>query len=347
MINKITPPTSLSSKERESSFELLRLVSQFIIVYYHIFYLFISKTYDDPIYEAVQLPLHIGVIVFVLLSGYFSIRATSKGLIKLLSMFIVFTLPETIYYVTNAESVVEVIKHLFILSSSHFWFIKTYLFLFLVSPLLNLYWKESTIKQKWYMTCVLGFVASYMAITKGDSSMLSGKNLVNFAFLYYCGRMLNHYKNKWANLKSLHILFGYVCLNLMLVIGYIYTPHTLQSAIWHLSFKYSSPILLFNSILFFILFGKMHFKSKTINYLASSSLAIYLFHGCRPYVIGTIGQTAYWLHDNITSMPLFFLACALLALTVMTIAIIIDKLLTPIWNQFSKLGVYTYSKLGF
>lgn len=345
MINKITPP--ITTKERESNFELLRLVSQFLIVYYHIFYLFIGKTYDDPIFQAIQLPLHIGVIVFVLLSGYFSIRATSKGLIKLLSIFIVFTLPETIYYVINAESIVEVVKHLFILSSSHFWFIKTYLFLFLVSPLLNLYWKESTTPQKWYITCAWGFVASYMAMTKGDDSMLNGKNLVNFAFLYYCGRMLNHYKDCWHEWKTSMILSGYILLNLLLILAYLYSPSALQSAIWHVSYKYSSPVLLLNSILFFMLFGKMHFKSKTVNYLASSSLAIYLFHGCRPYIIGAIGQTSYWLYENIPNIGLFILSCSLLALVTIIVAIIIDKLLTPVWNLFSKFGVYTYSKLGF
>lgn len=96
-----------------------------------------------------------------------------------------------------------------------------------------------------------------------------------------------------------------------------------------------------------MMFGKMRFKSTIVNYLASSSLAIYLFHGCRPYVIGFIGQTAYWLHDNINNMALFFFACALLALAAITIAIIIDKILTPVWAQFNKLGVYTYNKLGF
>ena len=341
MIKIITPPHCL--KERESNFELLRLVSQFIIVYYHLFFLFIGKTYDDPIYQAIQLPLHIGVTVFVLLSGFFSIKASSKGLIKLLSMFFVLTLPETMYYMMNANS----FRHILFLSSSHFWFIKTYLFLFLASPMLNLYWKETTIRQKWYMTCVLGFVASYMAMTRGDSSMLTGKNLVNFAFLYYCGRMLSYYKDKWKEWRTGYILIAYISLNLVLVLGYLYFPCLLQKAIWHFSFSYSSPVLLLNSVLFFMMFGKMQFRSGMINYLASSSLAIYLFHGCRPYVIGTIGQSAYWLHDNICNKVLFFLSCAALALFVMLIAIAIDKLLTPVWTMFSKFGTLTYNKLGY
>lgn len=345
MINKSLPPQTI--KERASNFELLRLVSQFFIVYYHIFFLFIGKTYDNQIYQAIQLPLHIGVIVFILLSGYFSIHATSKGLIKLLSMFFVFTLPETIYYVSNAESATQIVYHLFILSSSHFWFIKTYLFLFLLSPLLNLYWKESNTRQKWYMTFVFGLVASYMAMTKGDSSMLNGKNLVNFAFIYYCGRLLNQYKERWTGWKTWSVLAIYVILNILLVMGYLYFPSKIQNVIWHISYRYSSPLLLLNSVLFFMLFGKMHFKSKMINYIASSSLAIYLFHGCRPYVIGSVGQLAYWLYDGIPNMALFFMACALLALAVMAVAITIDKLLTPVWAQFNRLGVYTYNKLGF
>lgn len=159
--------------------------------------------------------------------------------------------------------------------------------------------------------------------------------------------MLNLYKDKWHELNICFILSAYIFLNLLLIFEYMYSPSAIKSAIWHLSYKYSSPVLLFNSILFFMLFGKMHFKSRAVNYLASSSLAIYLFHGCRPYVIGVIGQSAYWLHDNISNTVLFFLSCSLLALVAMVVAVIIDKLLTPVWNLFSKLGIYTYSKLGF
>lgn len=78
---------------------MLRLISQYFIVLYHLYLLFIAKIDDDPLNKAIQMPLHVGVIIFVLLSGYFSIRATSQKLVNLLAIFLVYTLPETFYTV--------------------------------------------------------------------------------------------------------------------------------------------------------------------------------------------------------------------------------------------------------
>ena len=203
--------------ERESNFELLRLLSQFIIVLYHLYYLFVAKIDDNPSFKAIQMPLHVGVIIFVLLSGYFSINATSKKFLKLIAFFLVYTLPETIYTLTHANSLQHAVHSLLLLSHTHFWFIKTYLFLFLVSPMANLYWSNSSNRKRWFMTLVLGFVAIYMATTRGDKSMVTGKNLVNFMFLYYAGRLLFLYKDKWQAQRYLTLVSTYLLLNVVIV----------------------------------------------------------------------------------------------------------------------------------
>lgn len=78
---------------RESSFELIRILAQFFIVFYHIFLFFIYPTTDEPFHKAIWLPLHIGVILFVLISGYFCIKPSIKGFIKLIGMMVVLYLP--------------------------------------------------------------------------------------------------------------------------------------------------------------------------------------------------------------------------------------------------------------
>lgn len=84
--------------------------------------MFVSKCQDEVIWKSIQMPLHIGVILFVLISGYFSIKASSKGVIKYLGMFFVLTIPETIYTVSHADSLINSIIPLFALSKTHFWF---------------------------------------------------------------------------------------------------------------------------------------------------------------------------------------------------------------------------------
>ncbi len=68
---------------RESSFELLRILAQVFIVYYHILLNVVFPETGAPLYRALWLPLHIGVPLFVLVSGYFGIKPSVRGVVRL------------------------------------------------------------------------------------------------------------------------------------------------------------------------------------------------------------------------------------------------------------------------
>lgn len=89
-----------SISQRESQFELLRIIAQWMIVVFHLLLMF-TKNYqlNHPIYQGIQIPLHIGVILFVLISGYFGIKRSFKGLIRLLTMTAIYYVP--IALITN------------------------------------------------------------------------------------------------------------------------------------------------------------------------------------------------------------------------------------------------------
>ena len=72
--------------------ELLRIVSMFCIILFHLLLFFVEPNSGNPIYRAHQMPLHIGVILFVLVSGYYGIKTSLRGLCKLL-------LPVACFYV--------------------------------------------------------------------------------------------------------------------------------------------------------------------------------------------------------------------------------------------------------
>lgn len=81
------------TKERESSFELLRIIAQFMIIFYHILYFAVYPASGMPFYKAIWFPLHIGVPLFVFISGYFGIRPTVKGFIKLAGIVLILSIP--------------------------------------------------------------------------------------------------------------------------------------------------------------------------------------------------------------------------------------------------------------
>lgn len=67
-------------KTRESQFELMRIIAMVFIVFYHLFLDTTEHLWgDQPIYQGIQIPIHFGVLLFVMISGYFGIKPTFRG----------------------------------------------------------------------------------------------------------------------------------------------------------------------------------------------------------------------------------------------------------------------------
>lgn len=335
-------------KERDSNFELLRIVSQFYIVLYHICLYFIYPNTGQVFYKAIQLTLHIGVIDFVLISGYFTIKTSSKGLLKLLAIIFVYSFPEIVINLFHAHNIKHFLYNILFVSNSHFWFIKTYLYLYLIAPILNYHLKNSNDKQRWYILIVFFFISIYVGTTHGDDSLSSGKNIANFIFIYLLGNQLYKYKDYLNTISIKRWIFLYIILNAVLIFCYSYTNNSIfQKVIWRLSFPYCSPIIMVNAFLFFMIFSKIKIRSKKINYVAKSSLAIYLIHDNRPYIIGAIGSLSLYMINTINNSILLFFMFIVLTLLIIVLTVLIDKLLTPLWNKIELFGNKIYQRLGY
>ena len=174
-------------KERESQFELLRLISQFLIVFYHIL-INLSIIYPDssPILKGLWLPAHIGVIVFLLISGFFGIRPSIKGGGKLLLLMFVYTIPYILYeYSISDGSVLSLISNLFIVSNTPFWFMRTYLMLYLLSPMVNKYITSLSKSESLFFITILSIFSIYMGLLDFDPALSGGKNIVFFILIQY------------------------------------------------------------------------------------------------------------------------------------------------------------------
>lgn len=334
--------------QRNSSFELLRIFSQVFIVLYHICYIWQGKVYSSQaFFQAVSIPLHIGVVVFVLLSGYFTIKLKISGLVKLLGIFFVYCLPEVIYSVATAKDTLHTIRSIMFFSNSHFWFVKTYLYLFLVSPMINLWLEHATERQRWYMVAVFAFIACYMATSRGDNSLSTGKNLTNFIYFYLVGNQLYYYRDRWMNIKTRNLLLCYFIFNIViLALVFLCHGNIVGKIIKSLSFPYSSPLILIGGVLFFVIIGKQHIQSRFINYVAASSLAIYLIHGSRPYLPMLHGEVCGYLQGITDNNMLLLGSYTIYTLIVITACVCIDKCLIPVWNIINYTGRRLQEKLA-
>ncbi len=337
-----------SHKERQSCFELLRLISMFFIVLYHFLRWFVQDNPSHNGLQALWLPLHVGVVCFVLISGYFRIKPSSKGFIKLIVMVLIYSLPEIIIGVRNASGWHDVMHSLMFISRTEYWYVRTYVGLYLFSPLINVFLDHSSIKAKWYMLIISGIVSVYLGNFCRYYLYVEGTNIINFLFLYQLGQMLSYYSEQWRKIKVWKLLVAYALLNVMLVVGYYYSIETQGGELlWRLSFRYNSPILIINAVLLFVIIGHLSFTSSALNGLSAGIFAVYLIHGNHPLATSFQRNIVSVIYPYISNYLLFVGTLILMSLAVILLCLLINQLLSPVWKLSSRLGDLTYRKLGF
>ncbi len=310
-------------RERNSNFELLRIIAMLFIVIYHLLITVYSKNPTEIIYKGAWIPLHIGVILFVFISGYFGIKCKVYGICKLVGTIALYYLPLTIYSTIEQGCDFEIKQFLFI-SYSPYWFIKTYLCLYLFSPVLNKYLEKINKKDRFFLICSLTFISVYIGSSLGDPSLAEGKNLINFSLLYVLGNTFRIYEGELRKIPIRSLICGYIILNCSIL--YLFAQGGIISKIiWFASFPYCSPLLIINATLFFLIFSRLKLKSRPINYIASSMFAVYLLH-CQPYIANKINTAISHSLVN-DSIMLNFCIILFYAVTIMATSVLIDKIL--------------------
>lgn len=216
---------------------------------------------------------------------------------------------------------------------------RTYIFLYLFAPIINLYLQKSDLLKRIYLIIVLGFISHYVGTVGLDPSLLDGKNLVTFLFLYVIGDTLHHYESIWKKVPSYWYGIIFMITNVTLVgIFSVFTGRIVDAIYQRLFFSYCSLGLLVSSLMFFMWIGGMNFRSTFINYIAKSSLSIYMLHGSSLIFFPVIGPAALYLLGLATNEFELILMIFILTLAIVVGCVIVDKLLTPVWNKINKLG---------
>ncbi len=153
---------TIEVKVRESNMELLRLVAIYAIVLYHILLFVHNNLSDEPIYRALFLPLHVGVLLFVMISGYFHIKFSVKKLIILVVPLLVYSLPTIITtFVNGSDHLSSLVNQVLFVSHSQYWYMRIYVGLFLLAPVLNKFLDQCTFKSRMALIASLLFIATW------------------------------------------------------------------------------------------------------------------------------------------------------------------------------------------
>lgn len=317
---------------RDSNCELLRIVAMVFIVVYHILHFYLIPYTDCAALKAACIPLHQGVILFVLISGFYGIQLSFRKIIK-------FIFPVAFYYVIlslfdffiNGGSIINCF--LFI-SRSPYWFVRTYFWLLLTSPIINKYLSSTEPRRRSLVVMILGGISIWMGVTGGDPSLDGGKNLVHFWFLYGVGYSIKCNQSMTAKI-SLKVLFLlYAAFNILIILTFsLLLGHFVYSEVlYDWCFKYNSLVLIIDSCILFIMFSKLRFYSSVVNYIASSCFSVYLIsehHLIRQFIIAPIINYYY----DSSHLFFLFLETIILAILLFLFCMLVDRLLVSRLNN--------------
>lgn len=329
---------------RDSNMELLRILAMLGILIVHAdFFSLGAPTKEEcinaPLVSAWRFIIEnitiISVNLFVLLSGWYGIHPKKKRLSEFLFQILFFNiLFFCVFTIISPEKTLtrDGIGSIFMLDS-RFWFVKAYLLLYLISPILNSYIEKAPQKQfKWILIGFFIFQTVYGWLFPSVSWFKFGYSTISFIFIYLLASFLRRYMTISGRSKFLlttYIVF--VILNS--AISYASACYD-RSIYLERLIAYNSPLVIIASVAIFLYFTKIHIKSGFINMVAISSFAAFLFHANYFFV-----EEVYrpWLKGwfNADSFTLFSIKALVFILVIFCLSIILDKIRIKVWKKIS------------
>lgn len=337
---------------RKSNFELLRLISMFFVLVLHANYLSI----DAPIYMEVSAPefairhfiesfTFIAVDVFILISGYFSIRPSIKSVSNLLFSCFFYSIGIRVVYLlvcwSISKEVPNNLENPFLFISNSVWFVADYLMLVVFAPILNAFIDHTPKKTSITTVAFMIIFAVYFGMVRSSLiEYISGFSFITFIIIYLIGRIL-HQNQDWIkkHIKNSYIFGGYL-LGLFAYYGAVVVRSMMghECYLEHLGecllFSYTNPILILTAVCFFWLFAQKEFYSTKINTLAKSTFAILLIH-TNSEVMDLYNEFFMYAHEHFTfGTYITVMLCA--CIFVFWASILIDQIRIFIYDRWVK-----------
>ncbi len=237
------------------------------------------------------------VDVFVLISGYFLCRQTFKPsrVLKLVLVVVFYSVAwlfVTKFVFNDSVSKTDIIKAFFPISYNQYWFISSYVGMYLLSPIINVLIKNLT--QVQHLGAILLLVGIFciwpdvLPFSSPFGISKKGYSVVWFVVLY----IIAAYFRNFPVIMKLRQIFKYyiiaACLLLLSWIVIVLVTRTnnfeneLQGQMTFYYYRYNSFVVLITAVCLFITFSKIKVENvhvqKLISYVAPLCMGIYLIH---------------------------------------------------------------------
>lgn len=337
-------------KQRQVSIELLRIVAMLMVLTLHANFMAFGKptsssalSADGILRTMLQSFSVCAVNVFVMISGWFGIRATIKGFANFMwQVFYFVGLAYLIFYVVNDTPITfKNALSLFGLYNGGGWFVASYIGLYIISPVLNSFLSPPhylTHKKSAFYILVAFFAFELLwGNTLSAGFVLSGYSTFSFIGIYLLAGLLKRINLKVSSLMAFLVFIGCTLLNSVL---YIIATRLNLVAITPILFNYINPLVIASSASLLLAFAKMpdiksNFMRKVILWVGSSCFAAYLLHVGTPASFSAYLEAVQQIYTGHTQI-LGSLLVAIFVFSVFLLAVLLDQPRKLIWNYLIK-----------
>ncbi len=333
--------SSLVHGSRQSNFELLRLFAMLLVLVVHADFWTLGRPTIASISEssfqsftkvAIESIAVVCVNCFILISGWFGIRATWKGGCGFIFQCLYFIIGFYIIALSQGWSSLSLNKIWeCLLLTPNSWFIHSYIGLYILSPILNAF-LEKTPKKTVESILILFFLyQSTFGWLNGAQYFMGGYSAISFCGLYL---LAGYVKRYLALLNFIKIGGGiYIC-SIFINIGLYYAVTLIGFPID--VYAYCNPFVIAGALGLLLWFNKITIRPNIlINRLAMSAFAVYLFHTETNVGVKLFKTYVLRIFDSYSGLSCILLT-GLLLLSFYVVAILIDQPRYYIWGLLSR-----------
>ena len=333
-------------KERDSKYEILRIIAMVFIVLGHI----ITQSNNNS--SSIILLNRVGAIylsnfsriavnLFLMLGIWFMIdkKFNAKRIIKLWGEVFIYAVPITlILFVLNPkiENLKNCILCFFPILGKRLWFASIYMILLIFAPILNDICENlSRKKLGFYCFLQIIFISVYSSITPFQDTTIC--NIFWFFFMYFFVYYLKKYdiQKKYSTSKlfliagTLYFIFTTLALLIQELISENMLGYNIFIHIYKLIFQWladfkSIPNFTISVIIFVGFLNMNSFKISLINKISRSTFAVYIIHQI-PGFYSVLWNEIFCINKYINTL-LYIPYIFLVLIIIFVISIIIDKI---------------------
>lgn len=285
----------MTTRDRNYGLDIIRTFAILFVVSVHFF--LNTRFYNTPltgknmyVETFFRMFFMICVPLFLILTGYLQTnkmptKSYYKKITPIIVIYIIYSILSLFYfkfYLNDHRSLIECVYSVFNFSADGYsWYINMYIGLFLLSPFLNILYKNiPTKKQKIIFLCSLLFITSFPNFLNG---YVGGKILFSPDYwmqmyplsYYFLGSFIKEYQIKISKLRGILLL-----IILTLIASWIEILTAKGGNFASGVGAFASLIIVFQTIIFFLIFYDLNIKNKLFSKLFSLisvlSLDIYL-----------------------------------------------------------------------